>query len=143
MINYHKREVMSDHDKMKRRILAILDYDEVDPRRRLQHLMQRCGLSRYMAKRALCGYLPSSCDKVFEIVDALDVSVSWLWAGEIKSFHPRTFRIHAYTLNYPKRDIDQMSRLMMALVAGQNKAKNLADLICKGALSLPAAAQLM
>lgn len=134
---------MIDHDKIKRRILAILDYDEIEPCRRQQHLMQRCGLSRYLAKRALCGYMPNSGNNVFKICNSLDVRPIWLWAGEIESVHPRTFRIHAYMLNYPKRDIDQMSRLMMALVAGQNKAKNLADLICKGALSLPAAARLM
>lgn len=134
---------MTKWEERKQRLLGILDYDEIEPCKRLHHLMQRCGLSRYMAKRALDGSLPYSGSTAMDMADALDVSIAWLWDGALESVHPRTFRIHWYVLNYSKQDINNMSRLMMALIAGQNKARNLADLIVEEKLSFPAAARLM
>lgn len=129
-------------EETKRRLLGILDYDGIELEKRVRHLMQQCGISRYRAKRALDGSMPRYAGPMLDIAKGLDVSIHWLVWGEILQVHPRTFRIHASVLGYPKHEIDQMARLSMALVAGQTKARNLADLIAAGKLSYPAAARL-
>lgn len=134
---------MSKHEETKRRLLGILDYDGIEPEKRLQYLMRQCGLSRYLAKRALEGYVPSNAQTMLDMTKALDVNIFWLWLGKYEIVHPRTFRISASVLGYPKHEIDQMARLLMAFVAGHTKARNLGDLIIAGKLTLPGAARLL
>lgn len=134
---------MTEHEAIKRRLLGVLNYDEIKERDRLRHLMQRCGISRYLAKRALDGCLPCNGVTMMDIAKGLDISLAWLWLGKLETWHPRTFRIHAHVLNYPKQEIDKMLRLITGLCAGQKKASNLADLIIEGKLSFPGAARLM
>lgn len=134
---------MTKYEEIKRRLLGVLDYDEVKEYDRVRYLMQRCGLSKYLATHALNGRLPCSGSTALKMTLALDVSIDWLWCGQIEGATPRTFRIHAYTLNYPRNEIDKMARLYMAVVAGHKKARNLADLIIEGKLSFLGAAQLM
>lgn len=134
---------MNKYEEAKRRLLGILDYDGVKPEKRLHRLMRQCGISRYLAKRALDGFLPRSARPLLDIAEAMDVSIAWLYCGKIEQVHLRTFRIHFSVLGYSKHDIDQMARLLMAVVAGHKKACNLADLIVAGKLSYPAAARLL
>jgi len=134
---------MTNQEKIKRRLLGILNHDGIDAKSRMNHLMQRCGISRYLAKRALNGYLPKSAYTAMDMANALNVSVAWLLDGRLETMHPRTFRIHWHALNYPKQDIDNMSRMMVRLSAGQQKARNIADLIIEGKLTFPGAARLM
>lgn len=134
---------MTEYEERKKRLLGVLDYDEVKECDRIRHLMQRCGLSRYLAKRALNGRLPKSGLTGLEMALVLDVRMEWLWWGQIVTVAPRTFRIHAYVLNYSRNEIDKMARLAMAAGAGHKKANNLVNLIIEEKLSFLSAAQLM
>lgn len=78
-----------DSHQVKRRLLAVLDYDGIPECGRIKHLMNKCNISRYMAKRALNGILP----RYARVADGLDVCFIWLLSGEFWKFHPRTARI--------------------------------------------------
>lgn len=131
-----------ESSSIKKRVLGALEYDRIPSEQRIEHLMQQCGLSKYLARRALQGYLPSNGSKAVGIAKGLAVSMDWLWLGTLNG-HPRTLRIHFFTLNYPQDIIDGISRLLVATMMGSKKAENICDMVENGKLSLPTAARMI
>lgn len=138
---------MDERNSIKRRLLAVLDYDGIPARNRASHLAAACGCTASTARRWLT--VEDGADKMImrsllDLARGLDVDLFWLWDGSFKRLHPRTFRIHAQQVkHYPKEATDQMMRLLVASWAGHRKADNLVVLVNDGQLTLHAAARLM
>lgn len=135
---------MLDTHETKQRLLAILDFDGVSEGDRLGYLMRICKLSRYMAGRALNGYLPRSVLKGCDIAEALDVDMVWFVFGRFERWHPRTYRIEIqHVKGYPKEATDQMIRLFVGVVAGHNRASNLVEMAIAGNMTVYGASRLL
>ncbi|MFZ3018792.1 MAG: hypothetical protein WA056_10085 [Gallionella sp.] len=134
----------SDGDFAKR-LRAVLDYDGVPEKARVMHLMSRCGLSMYMARKVLNGERPSRCAHATALQEGLEVVWSWLAYGlDAGVFHPRTFRITWQQIDGISKEATNLCmRFLVALKAGHPKARNLADLVNDGRLTALGAAQLM
>lgn len=135
---------MWNHEQIKQRLMAALDYDGIPECDRKKHLMRRCGLSRYMAQRALNGIPPKAGIACLQLADALDVDFSWFYTGELKRLHARTWRIHIQQIKYyPKEATDRMMRLVVAQIAGNRKARNLVDLVAANKMTFYEAALIL
>lgn len=133
---------------IRRRVIAVLDYDEIPEHERASYLVRTCGLSRYKANRLLdeAGLTRKKIRGGFEldIARRLNVSIMWLCFGEFREFHQRTFRIHIQSfLQYSKSDTDRVMRMLVGSIAGHRKARNLVDLVVNNQLSAVAAAALL
>lgn len=137
---------MSDvRNDVRRRLSAVLDYDGVAEHNRAGYLTDKCGISKSTASRFLSGGCKSHhTSTYFKIYQGLDVTCGWFLDGDLRRYHPRTYRIHIQSvLHYPKDDCDRIMRMMAGCVAGHRKAGNLVDMVAGGKLSAVTAARLM
>jgi hypothetical protein len=134
-------------ETFRKRLLAVLDYDGIQARKRAARIASACGCSPSTARRWLSvdgAAEKMTADILLNLACELGVEVSWLYFGDIERFHPRTFRIHAQQLKcYPKEETDQMTRLIVASYCGHRKARNLVNLVHSGQMTLLGAARLM
>jgi len=138
------RSELIDTHEAKQRLLAILDFDGVPVSDRLDYLMRICNLTRYLAGRALNGYLPRSTLKGCNIAETLDVDMVWFVFGRIERWHPRTFRIHIQQVKgYPKEATDQIIHMFVGAIAGHNRSRNLLELVIAGNMTFYGASRLM
>lgn len=86
----------STQHSFRKRLLAVLDYDEVPVRQRAKHVATKCGCSLPTARRMLsverdAGRMGGRF--LLRLADGLGVSHCWLYDGQFERFNPRTARI--------------------------------------------------
>lgn len=136
---------MSDEQLIRRRLLAVLEYDGIPQHRRAAFLVKAGKMARSTAYRVLNGSSSGAIRRIpFDLMRALDVDYDWLLLGEFSRFDLRTMRIHIQTYKgYPKEDTDRIMRMLVGYIAGHHKAKNLFNLAASGKLSFSGAAGLL
>lgn len=129
--------------QIRRRLIAILDYDGIPKARRVTHLAKSCGISRSSARRFIGDGNFARTTLFVHLATGLNVCAMWLFEGKFARLDPRACRINLQEiLGYPKEDADRIIHLMIGYVAGHQKCTNLTRLVLNGSLSVLRAARL-
>lgn len=129
---------MADYDikLMRKRLMAVLSYGGIDDKKMHLHLARLLQVSNSVAKRLLVGEHRTILRRGIKLAKALDVTVEWLYFGELNHYHNRTMRIHVQAYKgYPKAITDKAMRFTFAVIAGQTKALNLLNLVSSNKLN--------
>jgi hypothetical protein len=148
---------MNMEQPIRRRILAVLDYDNVPKNKRASYLAKVSGCSRSTAYLVLNERAQEDVKTVndfhwlIRLADALSVDWQWIYSGlkgyELHRCAPhfiRVLRIHVQEIKgFPKDDTDRIMRLAAGQLAGQKKAQNLFNLAATGQISYQAAGRML
>ena len=126
----------TDIDGKQKRLKAVLAYDGIDEKKMHLHLAKLLQVSNSVAKRMLVGEHRTILKRGIDCCYALDVTVNWLYFGEISHYHNRTMRIHMQAYKgHPKAITDKAMRFHFAFIAGLTRAKNLMNFIVSNKMS--------
>ena len=130
--------------QVRRRVIAVLDFDGVPKAARATHLANTCGISRSTAHRFLNGGNITRTRIFVCLYRGLRVDFEWLLQRHFVCFDIRTWRIDFQEIgHYPKDETDRIIRLLVGYRAGHRKSTNLFDLVSSGQMSLLGAARLL
>lgn len=121
---------MTNVHEMQKRLIAALSYDGIAENKMHIHLAKVLNVSYSVAKRMLSCKHRSILSRGIDAATALDITVNWLYFGQLDRYHHRTLRINMQQYKgYPKEITDKAMTFNLACIAGQTKAKNLLNLI--------------
>ncbi|MDP3743473.1 MAG: hypothetical protein Q8Q76_03940 [Methylotenera sp.] len=132
--NANNKENYLDVASKQKRLKAALSYDGIAESEMYLHLAKVLNVSKPIAKRMLAGNHRTILNRGIDTAYALNVSVSWLYFGELGRFSDidqknRTLRIHMQSYKgYSKELTDKAMRFNFAFIAGMKKAQNLMNL---------------